>query len=66
MPNVTLSDLPHSKVADQLRARAPEVEQLQAELARGDDLIWLAVDVMQAVSMAFRRWCNRRRTRRKN
>ena len=64
MPNVTLSELPRSKVANQLRARATEAEQLPAELARGDDLIWLAVDVMQAASTAFRRWRNRRRTRR--
>ena len=64
MPDFPLLNLPRSNVAKQALTRATEVKRLQAELSRGDDLIGLVVDVIQAVSTGFRRWCNRRRVRR--
>ncbi len=44
--------------------KVTDLERLQADLARSDHVLFLAVDAIVAVHAAFRRWRDRRRTRR--
>jgi len=44
--------------------KATDLERLQAELSKSDHVLFLVVEAIVAVHGAFRRWRDRRRTRR--